>query len=194
MPPCDLRGLIFDMDGTLTVPQIDFPRIRRETGIAPTGDIVLAIEALPPDQQQRAWAIIQRHESIAIRDAALQPGIRDLLRRARAHGLRLALLTRNTIESATTICQRFELEFDPMLTREFPHLKPSPEPVLHICRQWQLPPKQVLMVGDYLHDIQAGASAGAQTCFFRNPGYQDFSHLSDFAVNNAPELVSLLQI
>lgn len=53
------------------------------------------------------------------------------------------------------------------LTREFTPPKPDPAPLLHICRDWGVHPKNVVMVGDHLHDIQCGKSAGSgqQMCF-----------------------------
>jgi phosphoglycolate phosphatase-like HAD superfamily hydrolase len=48
------------------------------------------------------------------------------------------------------------------------------------------------VVGDYLHDVQAGAAAGAVTCFLRNIGYEDFSRFADYSVSSAFELKRLL--
>lgn len=190
----DVKGIIFDMDGTLTRPIINFHQIRREIGIDTPTDIVDAIAAMPGKDRARAWRIIRQHEDHANRHAVVQPGVRDLLHTCKASRLRLAILTRNTERSALELCKNYSMHFDPIITRDYPHMKPSPLPVFHICEQWQLPPKQVLVVGDYLHDIQAGRAAGALTCFLKNIGAQDFSHESDYEVNSAFELKQLLKL
>ena len=42
--------------------------------------------------------------------------------------------------------------------------KPSPEPLLHICKELNVKPAETLMVGDTELDIQCGKSAGSKTC------------------------------
>ena len=48
-----LRGWIFDLDGTLTVAQHDFPAIRRELGIPADADILEYLGTLPIAERQR---------------------------------------------------------------------------------------------------------------------------------------------
>jgi FMN phosphatase YigB (HAD superfamily) len=42
--------------------------------------------------------------------------------------------------------------FSPALSREFRPYKPDPAPLLHICSTWNIPPNEVVMVGDSLKD------------------------------------------
>ena len=182
-------GIIFDMDGTLTIPVLDFDAMRREIGLpADGGDLAVLIEQLPPAQAAAAWETIARHEARATEQARLQSGALELLAACRRHGLKLGLLTRNTQRSVKALCRRFGLRFDTVLTREFPHLKPSPEPVLHICREWGTAPARVMVVGDYVHDLESGRAAGAATVFVRNPGATDFSDHADWTVDRLEQL------
>jgi HAD superfamily hydrolase (TIGR01509 family) len=175
------RGLIFDMDGTLTVPTLDFKAIRLEIGIS-GGDLATQILQWPQERQRAAWAIIERHEREALTRLQLQKGCAALLRKCRRHAVKLGLVTRNAPFSVRELCRRFRLRFDAVLTREFQFMKPHPGPVLHILAQWDLPPKAVLVVGDYIHDLECGRSAGTPTCFYRNPGFPDWSESADFTV------------
>eukprot|EP00035_Acanthoeca_spectabilis_P017012 m.355412 g.355412 ORF g.355412 m.355412 type:complete len:63 (+) comp16597_c1_seq37:160-348(+) len=52
-----LRGVVFDMDGTLTRLNLDFAEMKRRAGIAPTGDILNSIAAMPPDEAAAASAV-----------------------------------------------------------------------------------------------------------------------------------------
>ena len=184
-------GIIFDMDGTLTVPTLDFAAMRREIGVE-AGDLVTHITQLPPPHRKQAWAVIERHEEQAIATMQLQDGAQELLHHCRKRNLKLGLVTRNAQRSVDALCKMCGITFDAVVTREFPFLKPHPEPVLHIARQWDMAPENVLVVGDYLYDIESGRAAGTRTCFFRNPGTTDFSAEADYTVDSMEELGRVL--
>lgn len=80
-----LRGVVFDMDGTLTVPVIDFAAMyravlgeddyKRIKAESPTGiDILHHIESWSPDKQQKAYAIIADYEKQGIDKLQIMPG------------------------------------------------------------------------------------------------------------------------
>ena len=56
--------VIFDLDGTLTVPALDFDAIRAEIGLPP-GPILESLERLSQAERRRAEEILHRHESVA---------------------------------------------------------------------------------------------------------------------------------
>ena len=184
-------GLIFDMDGTLTKPVIDFGAMRRDLAI-PSGDIASVVLSWPPEKQAWAWEIIRGHEEIALEKMALQDGCAGLLGACRARGLKLGVVTRNSKESTQHLCERFGLQFDTVVTREFPWIKPHPGPVLHILEQWQAQAGRVMMIGDYIHDIECGHAAGVKTCFFHNPGFPDWSQAADYTVHTMAELARIV--
>src|SRR5262245_45047534 len=72
-------ALLFDMDGTLTRPMLDFPKIKREMGI---GDqpILEALEALDPERRSEAQAVLHRFEERAAAESDLNPGCHELVR------------------------------------------------------------------------------------------------------------------
>ncbi len=63
-------------------------------------------------------------------------------------------------------------EFSPIITRAFKPPKPSPAGILEIARQWSLPEEDrglhLIMVGDSVDDMTAGAKAGAVTVLLVN--------------------------
>lgn len=76
------------------------------------------------------------------------------------------------------------------------HSKPHPEPLLHACRQLNVPPGQCLYVGDAARDIEAGRAAGCATvaALF---GYlleadrpEDWQ--ADYSITKATDLIDLL--
>jgi hypothetical protein len=83
-----LRGVVFDMDGTLTVPAIDFQAMHREVlggdaayaaARAAGGgsvDILHCIESWAPHLQRRAYDVIARFEREGLDRLQIMPGER----------------------------------------------------------------------------------------------------------------------
>jgi len=184
-------GLICDMDGTLTRPTLDFGAIRRELGLG-AGDIAHQLLALPEERQRAAWAAIEVHEARAAEQQTLQEGTAELLAACRRRAMKLGLITRNAASSVDALCRRFGLAFDAVVTRDFSHMKPHPEVVRHVLRQWSLPAERALVVGDYVHDLECGRAAGTATCFFHNPGHTFYGAQADFVVRSMAELAAIL--
>jgi HAD superfamily hydrolase (TIGR01549 family) len=182
------RAIIFDMDGTITKPSLDFQRIRSEIGVGTGGDLAAVIEARPAEERLRAWRIVEKHEQMAEERQQLQSGTKALFDRCRTANMRIGLITRNVRRSVDALCRKFDLSFDHVITREFPHIKPHPAPILHMLEKWDIAPQDALMVGDYIHDIDCGRAAGTATCFYLNPGGQDFGSKADFTVCSMNEL------
>jgi len=179
------------MDGTITIPVIDFKKIREELKIF-TGDLIEVIEKLPDEQKKKAWRIIESHEEEGLKKMRIQPDAKEVLARFKDSNIKIGLLTRNSWKSVTALIHILGIDFDTVLTREFPHVKPSPVPVEHILSEWKITPDETLVVGDYIHDIESGNKAGAYTCFFENSNVSSFSEFADYSVKTFMELEKLV--
>ncbi len=187
------RIVIFDMDGTLTQPAIDFGRLRAEIGIE-SGTILEALETMTEDEHARAHEIIEVHERVAARDSELQDGVHEVLEFLRAGSIRIAIATRNSRPSVQTVLDKHQLHVDHIHTREDGPVKPSPQPVLDICEYFQIAPESSWMVGDYVYDIQSGNAAGATTVLFaadRTAG-RGGAEQADHVIRNLRELITIL--
>ena len=129
-----LKAFIFDLDGTLTIPQLDFASIRTEMGIT-EGPILEELERLDPAQAEAARKVLEAHEEKAATTSTLQPGARELLDELRKRKIPTAILTRNSRRSLDTVIKKHRLEVNETLSREEAPVKPSPEPVLLLCRR-----------------------------------------------------------
>ena len=187
-----LKAVIFDMDGTITKPVLDFEAIRLELGLESLEHITHQLSELSEERQAKAWGIIHKHEANAMILQELQPGFLDVLELCRAHGLKVGLLTLNLRKSVELLCEKFDLSFDGIITREFEFIKPSPKPLLHLLDQWQLEPSESFMIGDYIHDIECANNAGATSCYLFNPDTEDFSDQANFTVKSMADLHDLL--
>jgi HAD superfamily hydrolase (TIGR01549 family) len=183
-----IRGVVFDLDGTLVSQELDFEAIRRELG-APTGTPLLEhLEGLAVAHRDDAWSILDRHERNAAERAELHPGVREFVAWLDGRGLRRGVLSRNSRRSVRTVLERVGLTFDPVVAREDAPFKPNPDGLWQICEAWQVAPGEVLMIGDYLYDLQAGRSAGTKTALVTHGRKWHFADLADVTFPNFREL------
>ena len=189
-----LQGIIFDMDGTLVDSGLDFDAIRRDIGLPEKHPILEGVEAIPEGpERDRALEILHRHEYDGALRATPFPGVAELLDRLEQLELRRGVLTRNSRVSANTTLDRLGWQFDTVLTREDAPAKPDPTGVLAICRDWNLAPLDVLFVGDYLFDLQAGHNAGTRAVLFAPGPMPAWSDEADWVVKEFDELGELIE-
>ncbi|MEO8213231.1 MAG: HAD family hydrolase [Myxococcales bacterium] len=169
------RAVIFDLDGTLTQPLLDFDRIRREIGIAPQLPILEALAGRDAVFRARAEVILRRHELAAIASATLAEGCVELLELLAARAVPTAILTRNMREAVDAFLSRFGFQFQAIYTREDGPPKPSPEGVHVLCRALGFPAAQILAVGDYKFDVISARGAGCRAALVRHPPPDDLA-------------------
>ncbi|TKY51816.1 Haloacid dehalogenase hydrolase domain-containing protein [Spatholobus suberectus] len=207
-----LRGVVFDMDGTLTVPVIDFPAMyravlgdeeyRRMKAESRSGiDILGHVEAWPPHEQRKAFDTIAEYERQGLDRLQIMPGAAELCALLDSKKLRRGLITRNMKSAVDLFHERFGITFSPALSREFRPYKPDPAPLLHICSLWEVQPNEVIMIGDSLKDdVACGRQAGAFTCLldqtgiYDSPEYADVEFKPDFKVTSLAEVYSVLNV
>jgi phosphoglycolate phosphatase len=134
--------------------------------IAGTGDEVAELIAphLPPRSgglpELTAWLARAAEQAPLVEAVPLAP----LLGRLRAAGLRLGVATNDHEGTARRHLAAHLPSFDFVAGFDSGHgAKPGPGMMLAFCRQLDLPPAQVLMVGDSRHDLIAGRAAGMAT-------------------------------
>jgi HAD superfamily hydrolase (TIGR01509 family) len=158
-----LKLIIFDLDGTLLEPALDFDALRAEIGLPPGATILEAMDTLSEAERARANLILDRHEAEAADRSRLLPGARELLDWLRARGIRTAVLTRNSRRSVERACQKHGLRFSAVVAREDHLPKPSPEGVRHLMTVLGAGPDETVVVGDFRFDVEAGSAAGCRT-------------------------------
>ena len=174
--PYCVKAVLFDFDGTLTRPgAIDFAGIRSAIG-CPEGQTLLEyIAALPgEDRRREAMGLLDRMELEGARRSLPRPNAEATIGRLRAFGLPLGILTRNSRRAVDIALERFRTvgpgDFEVIITRDDPVApKPSPEGVLQAAGRFGLDPSEILVVGDFRLDIEAGKRAGALTAELVGP-------------------------
>lgn len=159
-----LKGVIFDLDGTIVENDYDWARIRDELG---TGEmsILAYLDALVEPERSAKWAILESHEARQTEASVLRRGFRELLALLRARGLAAALVTNNSRKNTEFLLGKFDLAFDCVITRESGLWKPSGAPFLEVLRTLGLGPAEVGVVGDTRFDVLAALDAGIEAIY-----------------------------
>ncbi|MEW6668948.1 MAG: HAD family hydrolase [Thermodesulfobacteriota bacterium] len=179
-----VKGIIFDVDGTLTDSIEAYHEIFRDTcarvGIAVRREDVLESMALGANIWERIFppGLPDRDEKLAlckkeiprvfsevISRAEPFPGLEKVLSDLRGMGIGLAIVTSSWKLALEPLARRDLLRnFQPIITREDKYgLKPSPEGMLECLRRMGISPEGGLTVGDSPLDLQAGRRAGVLT-------------------------------
>ena len=185
------RGVIFDLDGTLIHSPLDFAAIRAEIGLG-AGPVLETIALLEGEERRRAEAILNRHEESAARSSRLADGVREVFDHLREKRVGIAILTRNSRASLEIALRAHGLDADATRSRDDAPFKPSPEPVLSLCRQLGVAPGETLVVGDYLFDVEAANAAGAVSVLLLDGRNASFAPRARWTIRDLPELIALL--
>jgi HAD superfamily hydrolase (TIGR01509 family) len=182
-----LKGVLLDFDGTLTVPILDFKKIKSAMGIE-KGLILEHLESVSPAERERLERILEDFEREAAEKAALRPGARELIAYLRSKRIPFAVVTNNTEENVRTVLRRFDMEVDCIVSREVGHWKPSPEPLRIAARRLELEPEELALVGDHRIDILSGRQAGLVTILLSRDPIPE----CDYRVEELGDLPSLI--
>lgn len=200
MPQADLltippfpAAVLFDMDGTLTAPFLDYPAIKAEMGIG-NSPIIEGLAALPPSRRPAAEAILHRHEARAAEHSTLNPGCADLLAWLVRHHIPTALITRNSSLSMQTVVRKHSLPIKVLISRDDCVHKPDPTPLLLAMRRLGMEPRpDVWMVGDGPYDIEAAIAAGVVPAWISHGRVRPFEATPRVTVAGLPEVQALLE-
>jgi hydrogenase expression/formation protein HypE len=170
-----IRAVLFDFDGTLTRPgSIDFAGLKRLLGCPPDRAILEYIEGLePPSRREEASRTLVEVELEAARRSRPNEGAEEFVRLLSLRNVGRGIISRNGRASIEAAMKNFTgittNDFAVILSRENSgRPKPDPDGVLLAAKAFEVPPAELLVVGDFVFDIQAGNRAGAVTAFLTN--------------------------
>ncbi|MBI4474779.1 MAG: HAD family hydrolase [Acidobacteria bacterium] len=188
-----IRGVIFDMDGTITAPYLDFAGLKKAAGIGEV-DLIEYLRSATGADYERMHALLVKFEEDGVANARLNRGARTLLRFLARRKIPTGLLTRNSRKSVEGVCRKFGLAFDLVITREDGPHKPAPEPIWEMGKTWGVRPGELLMVGDYKWDVVCAKNAGARSVLLVNGGtLPEWAGEADFVVRKLTEVVGVIE-
>ncbi|MBW8016546.1 MAG: HAD family hydrolase [Planctomycetes bacterium] len=179
-----IKTVIFDLDGTITEPVLDFDLIRREMGIKHESlSILEALEAMSESEREKAMAVLERHEDHAAEISTLNIGAKETLLQLSRSSIAVGILTRNKRSNVIVIEQKHGLHFDAIYAREDGPVKPDAFGVLHLCKLFGCEPEESLVVGDFVHDLMSAKAAGAISVLIEtHQNADEFNEYADFSI------------
>ena len=187
---------VFDLDGTLTLPVHDFTLIRNVLGIPKGTDILGHLASLDGSQGQPLMEKLSEIETGLLDRIEPAPGAIELIDALHRRGSRMAIQTRNTRGSALKTLDRLGIggcfEKECILGRDDAPPKPDPEGLFRLSVRWETNPGEMVMVGDYLFDLQTGRNAGAGTVHVDRTSSFPWPEMTDIGVGTLGELLDMI--
>ncbi|RRS09780.1 HAD family hydrolase [Pseudoalteromonas sp. J010] len=188
-----VKGIIFDLDGTLVTSELDFSLIRAQIGCPSGHDLLSYINSLPsPYMREEAMNIVHQHELCDAQHCEVIPGVKPVLTQLSQMGVPLAVVTRNFAKAAQLKLKATGLPIPLTLTRDDAPAKPDPTALLRVAQTWQVPSYQCVYVGDYLYDIQAAHNAQMPSCLFAPNNIPHYAEQADIVIRDFSQLVDAL--
>ena len=156
------------MDGTLTVPNIDWKELRARVGVAEGVGIMEHIYALSGVEARRADLIVRETEMTSVCDAVANQGLGQLFDQLENKPWKRALITNNHREAMERVVSTFDLRFDLLMSREDAPLKPAPDLLLLALERFEISPEEAVFIGDGRYDREASAAAGVRYIHLEN--------------------------
>jgi HAD superfamily hydrolase (TIGR01509 family) len=168
-----IRGVLFDLDGTLTRPgAINFAAIKREIDCPREIPILEYLETLPAASRGRFQRVLEEREEEAAAVSLPNEGAESCLLALKARAIPFGILTRNSLKAVRIALGRFETvrmdDFAAVLTREDSPPKPHPGGVFEAAARMGIPVPALMFVGDFRFDILAGKAAGCCSVLLSN--------------------------
>lgn len=215
-PPLRLRAVVFDFDGTLARPSLDYALMKRRIGKAAAG--YLGREVTPGTLPALEWigkiaaglgegqartftaqahAIIEEMEREAAASTSLFDFTRPVLARLRERGVAPAVITRNTRASVLAVFPDALDHLGALLTREDVRaVKPDPSHLLAALGILGAPSAQSLMAGDHPTDVLTARRAGTRAAAVASGGTSRADLLQaepDILAGDVGELMAVLE-
>ena len=185
---------VFDMDGTLTIAKHDFEAIRVALGLPSGIPILEALARLPVEESAPLHKRLDEMELDVARISEPAEGAAELLEHLLTQGAKIGILTRNNLPNIEVTLEAAGLlhyfrEQD-LLSRDCAAPKPAPDGIHKLLTGWSATVDDAVMVGDYIHDLDAGINAGTATVYLDTSGTFPFEKNADVCIKQLSELMS----
>ena len=182
-----LKGVIFDMDGTIVDAPYDWKKIKSDL-VNQDKPILSFLKSLKEPERSEKWKILEEYEDKATKKAVLKDGIPDLLDFLTEKGVRKVLVTNNSRRNVTFLLNKFKLRFDYVISRESGLWKPSGAPFIAVMERLKLRREECCVIGDSHFDIKAAVEAKISKIFILNRDRDKFDRTKAEVFDSVKEL------
>jgi len=164
-----IKLAIFDMDGTVFASHLDWLKIREELNIPPGGNILAEIYKDNRVDTKRL-EILENYEKENTLKTEPINGISDFIIFLKRENINTGLLTNNNRENTYYLLDKFQLDFDLVVTRELKLWKPDPDALFYAMKKTGCTAGESISIGDSHYDIKASQRANVPYIFIiKNP-------------------------
>lgn len=188
-----LLGVIFDLDNTLVSSTLNFDSIRADLGCPKNTDLLDFVDELPKEQKADANRLLIQYEMKDAIDTEKLAGTDEIIALLSTLNIPCAIVTRNCRQAAVLKIAHHNIDITTVLTREEHKAKPAPDALLHIAKCWDIPPENLLYVGDYLYDLQSANNANTMSCLVTYGKKVSYGDLATVEVNNLVVLSEIIK-
>lgn len=189
--PTPVKGMLFDLDGTMldtaadfadivqqmteqaALPAIAFAAIHQtvSNGARALVELAFGIQHGHPDFEERLNTLLDLYaQRIVTTKATLYPGMDALLQQLENAGIPWGIVTNKPERFSRPLLASLGLlaRCDTLICPDqVTHSKPHPEPLLLACQRLEIDSHSAIYVGDHPRDIDAGRAAGMFTIAVR---------------------------
>ena len=199
--PNQIKMVLFDFDGTLTKPgALDFDEIKAAIGCPHEIPVLEYMRGITdPVRRQEVSDILDTFETRGAEISEPNTGAETIIPYLKEQGILVGILTRNTLKTVIRALENFEgvtiSDFDVVITRD-DELKPKPHPegIFWAAEKMGIRPENILMVGDFAFDMDAGKRAGAVTVFLDNHGEKRLEVKRAFTISTLEGLPEIIEM
>lgn len=198
--PFQTKAVLFDFDGTLTSPgALNFSILKETIGCPEHLPVLEFIGGISDSAiKTRYMAALDQFEMDAARNSEPNIGAEEIVSYLKSKGLLLGIITRNSHGSILRALENFNLisseHFNVIISRDDPiKPKPSRDGVLSAAVRLGVKPEEIMVVGDFIFDIDAGNRAGAITVFLDNRNVS-VPVKSDFLITQLQDLKDIVRM
>ncbi len=193
-----LKAVIFDFDGTLTkAGSIDFISIRKKINCPENQNILEYINNLDLKLQKKALNDLNSLEYKAAEKSIEEDFADDIINFLKENNIPVFIVSRNSRKCLERSLENFKnikiADFEEIISRDniYP-VKPDPASIFYIANRLNISSEQIVIIGDYIHDIIAGKNAGSVTIYKETGRINDEDIYSDYRIKKLNELPLIL--
>ena len=190
-----LRAFIFDLDGTVVDSKLDFDQMRLDLGFPVGVPILEELELIDdPNEVSKANQIIHEHELKGAEVSTIMPGYLDLHHYLKSKNIPIGLLTRNSTAVTKLTCEKYNLHYDLLLTRDDCKAKPHPEGLNIMKERWNIGDYEAIYIGDFQFDLITAKAANLYSGLYLNEKNTKFTSEASIVIESYQDLLKSIKV
>jgi HAD superfamily hydrolase (TIGR01549 family) len=190
----ELKAFVFDLDGTVVDSKLDFDAMREDLNYPEGVSILEHLDTLPNQELKNlSHKIIHEHELRGAKSSTIMEGYKELHEYLKGKGFKIGLQTRNSEPVTAITLDKFNLEFDCVLTRDNCAPKPMPDGLIKMQNLWNITPEEMIYIGDFLFDLETAKNANSKSGLYLWPTNEHLISEADITISNYKEFKELIE-